>query len=916
MMMSERISAIWLRLKALFKRRELYRDLDDELQFHLAMREQKLREQGVAAEEAPYAARRQFGNVTLIKEVTRDMWGLRWLEEFLQDLRYGARQFWRTPGFTGAVLLILTLGIGPNTTIFSLIDAIMLKRLPIRNPSQLILVTTTNTQGETDNFTYPPYVRISDQSQTFSEFCASHDILFDLTTPDQRDWRVQGELVSGSYFSVLGVNAILGRTLSSNDDRIPGGHPVAMIGYGLWRSAFNLDPSVLGRSITLNGQAFTIIGVAPADFFGVRVGRDVQIWIPMMMQAQVMPGWSFLGKDAEMASWLDVMGRLKPRITVGEARSELNLLYKQHLSERVGTMTDPQERREFLKQRILLSPGGRGISELRERFSQTLLVLMAIGGLVLLITCANIASLLLARCEARQREIAVRLALGADRLRVVRQLLTESTLLAVIGGTFGVLFAFWASNLFVGLLPIGNDPIVLNIRPDYRILGFATASSLLTVFIFGLTPAFQATRLDLASALKKRQTAGALGEGYSRRRRRFSPQAILVISQIAFSLVALIGGGLFVRTLQNLRTLYPGFDREHVLTVFIYPRASGYSPDQLKILYHQLLERIASVPGVRSVTLSGDSLVSRNGSYGSVACCVSLKGYSPRQGEDRKVGINQVTPAYFATMGMRLLVGRDFSLRDTAGTPKVAVINETMARRYFPGEDPIGKEFTFGEPGHPTPIEVIGVVQDARYISLREQPHPFVYLSLFQSNDAYHANVLAVRTVGDPIGMAGVLRQEVKAIAKNLPIENVKSLSQQVQETLIPERVVAMLASLFGLLALMLTCVGLYGLVAYGATRRVNEIGIRMALGARQQDVLWMVLKETLVVVLIGLSMGLPTALAATRLIGNMLYGLSPTDLPAISIATLVMVIVAGIAGYIPARRASRVDPMVALRYE
>jgi len=816
-----------------------------------------------------------------------------------QDLRFGIRLLWKSPGFTAVAALSLALGIGANTAIFSLVDAVLLKMLPVKSPEQLVALEGFNQRGERNKvFSYPLFERLRDRSQVFTGVLAAEDDTnrVDMVgaEPGARMEQAEVQLVSGEYFQVLGVNAVAGRLFTVADNQNPGAHPVAALSYGFWRRRFAGDSAVIGQNITLKGQPFTIIGVAPPEFFGESVGRAPDIWAPLMMQPQFSRGQSYL--DQANISWIRIIARLRPGVSEEQAQAALNALLGQIKSEPgdVGKWTG------ISHAKIGLTPGGQGLSEMRDRFSKPLRILMGIVGLALLIACANVANLLLARATTRQREVAIRLAIGAGRFRLIRQLLTESVLLAAIGGALGLLFAWWGSYLLLILVSSESTPIPIDVTPDGRILGFTIAVSLLTALLFGLAPALAATRQDVNAALKMTVLA----------RPRLS--RLLLIMQVALSLLLLTGAGLFVRTLRNLRALDLGFAAESVIQARVNPMGSGYKQEQLPELYRRLLDRLNSAPGIRSASMAGSGF--RMG--GSRSCCIGVEGYTHPPGEDREVRINRVTPGYFQTMGLPLILGRDFTPQEAGGKPgvfpKVAIINETMARYYFGETSPLGRRFGWGDPSKPIEanIEIIGVARDAVYSRLREKPRPLIYFP------GQGGDVLVARAATDPAPLLAIVRKEIQVIDRSLEVSTVSTIPQLRDQALVQERLLAELSSFFGLLALLLACIGLYGVMSYDVARRTQEIGVRMALGAEAMDVVRLVMRETLSMVVIGLVAGLIAALATTRLIESLLYGLTPTDPLTIGLASLLMLTVAALAGYLPARRAARVDPMVALRTE
>jgi predicted permease len=805
--------------------------------------------------------------------------------------------------FTVVAVLALALGIGANTAIFSLLDAVLLKMLPVQNPEQLVVVNTVGPKDSSNDYSYPVFERFRDQNQSLSGIFAATNtrklsIKVNVPGTSGETESVEGKLVSGGYFSVLGVKPITGHAFTAEEDRVPGGHPVAVISYGYWQRRFGRNPAAVGQTFTLNDTSFTIIGVTPPEFFGETVGDAPDLWIPTMMQSQVYPGRNFL--NVRYVTWLRLVARLKPGVRLQQAQADLNVIFQQLQGEVDTSKLLPKQRQEFLAQRIELTPGSKGLSELRKRFSGPLRILMAVVGLVLLIACANVANLLLARAVARQKEMAVRLALGASRLRLVRQLLTESVLLSLLGGLSGLLLASWGSDVLLVLVSSGTFPIFLDLHLDTRILAFTSAVSLLTGILFGLAPALRSTRVDLTPALK--DSARSL----SGSRVHHGLGKMLIVTQVALSLLLLIGAGLFLRSLRNLKSLDAGFNRENVLVLNIDGGVLGYKEAQLKNLYRQLLERINTLPGVHSASFAYQ--IFRGG--GSGICCISIQGAPPLPEEDRRVNANYVGPKFFETMGTPLLAGRDFDLQDNENAQQVAVINEAAARYYFPNESPIGKRFDWWVNKG---IEIVGVVKEAKQFGLREPAPRMFYLPLFQHGGP---NFLAVRTVGNPTGMIAAVRHAVQAVDPKLPIVRVTTLAALVDASLVQDRLVATLSSFFGLLALLLACVGLYGVMSYTVSRRTTEIGIRVALGARPRDVLKLVIRQGMVLTLIGVAIGLAAASALTRLMSSLLYGVSATDPVTFVGASVMFATVALLASYIPARRATKVDPMVALRYE
>jgi predicted permease len=906
-----------LRLRSLFRRRQVEQELDEELRYHLERQIEKQIAKGMTPEEARYAALRALGSIEQRKEECRDMRGVRLIEELMQDVRYGLRTLGKSPGFTAVAVLSLALGIGANTAIFSLINALMLRMLPVKEPQELALFSYTNVQGANYSFTYPLYQMFRDRNQSFSGVFAAAGVgrarLTVEGTPGEVE-TVQRNRVSGNFFSVLGVNAIIGRTLTEADDRMDNPQPVAVISYDFWQRRFGLDPAVVGRRITLNDRPLTIVGVAPPGFFGFQIGSRSDIWFPMTEDGDENLKHNF-------SWWIRVMGRLRPGVNRSQARAEIDLIFRQQLDEIAAARSanwTPTQRRNHFERRIELESGSAGWTFLRQRFREPLLILMVTVALVLLVACVNIANLLLARAATRRKEIAVRLALGAGRFRLIRQLLTESVLLAVLGGAAGLLFAYWCARVLLSYLP-QQTQVSLDVAPDGQVLVFTLAVSILTGLLFGLTPAWQATRLDLTSSLKD-------ATGKSAGRTRLGLNKPLVVTQVALSLFLLVGSGLLVRSLQNLKNLDTGFDRENLVQFSVDP-GSGYNLEQRVNLHKQLLERLEALPGVRGASFSNISpLIGDVISNG-----VSVPGYTPGPDEDLSCNVMKVGPRFFETMKMPILAGRDFGPQDerpvehanlprspqTAAPnapslpPNLAVINQTMARYFFGNQDPIGKRFEEGR--NRSAYEIIGVVKDAKYSNMRETP-PRTFYFYYLRQPGSENMTFQVRTGGENQAYGAMIHHLVREIDPMLQVVGLRTMEDVVNDALAKERITAQLASAFSLFALLLACIGLYGVMSYAVARRTSEIGIRMALGAQARDVVLLVMRETMLLVVIGVAIGLAASLASTRLVSALLFGLTPTDPLTIALAAMLLIGVAALAGYLPARRAAQVDPIMALR--
>src|SRR5437016_944686 len=901
-----------LRLRSLFRWAQADQELDDELREHLERKTEEYVAQGMTQEEAHRRARLDLGGIEQTKEKCRDARRVNWIQDFVQDLRFGTRTLRKSPGFTIVAVLTLALGIGANTAIFSILNAVLLRNLPVKNPKELVLLGTGRGQGSTGGvddvlYSYRFYEELAKRNQVFSETSAMMSVLF-----DGMHGRVEGsaslepmnvQLVSGTYFSMLGVEPILGREFTKLDDEPLGAQAIAMISYSWWTRRFARDPAVIGKTIAIGPTLYSIVGVTAGNFSGTTVGESPDVWIPLSMQKQVSPGWN--GLEDRWWDSLYILARLKPGVSVTQAEAGINVLAKAIWRDFAGPVIPPHRQRNIDEAWIPLTSAARGLSELRE-YSLPLRILMVVVALVLLIACANIANLLLARSANRQREIAVRTAVGAGRARVFRQLLTESLLLACLGGVLGLLFASWASRAILAWISAaGPEPLPLNIAPDVRLLAFTFLISLVTALLFGTLPALRSTHVNLTDAFKSGRGAAALGV-----RSRFS--SALIVSQVALSFVLLIGAGLFLRTLVNLTRVNRGFYEKEVVLFSIDPPALGYKLDSRIVnLYQQLEQRIAAEPGVRA-----DSVSLSTFNQGTWRTPVSVLGATPNAGDNPHVIHDAVGAGYFATMGITLLIGRTFGTQDAATSPKVAVINETMARIYFPGGSPIGRRFGIeSDSAHAADFEVIGVVKDAKYESLDERPQPGAYYLYSQVLKHFYYD-LEVRYSGDPHAIIPEVRSAAASVDPSLPLVYQGTLSEQVHRSVASQSLTARLSAFLGFLAVFLASIGIYGLMSYGVTQRTNEIGIRVALGAPRSRVFWMILRDGLLFASTGLALGVPIALAAGRLVSSMLFSIKPSDPATMVVAATLLVVLNVAAGYLPARRAMRVDPMVALRYE
>ena len=816
-------------------------------------------------------------------------------DEMFQDLRFGVRIMLKHKVFTAVAALSLALGIGANTAIFSLLDALLLKTLPVKNPEQLVFVGGLEYQYPSlldralRNIPIPDpvYREMSDKNTVFSGIF-TYDWVEATVNDGSQAERVSAQLVSGDFFTALGVGPHLGRVFTDADDKTSGAHFVTVISYDYWRGRFGADPNIVGKKISINTRPFTIIGVSAQGFNDVDVGAAPALRVPMMMKD--------LMQDPRNDT--PVMARLKPGISIEQAQVAADILF-QNIVRAYGA--NSLSNRYSDASRIELSSAGRGVSalELRGRYLQPLILLLCLVGVVLLIACLNVANLLLSRAAARRKEIAVRLAVGAGRFRLIRQLLTESCLLSTFGGALGLVFARTGTDVLLRYIPIARE-----IKLDLRMLGITIVVTVLTSILFGLTPALQATRFDLIPALKN-DAAGVAGGG-----RKWELRRLLVILQVALSLVLLVCGGLFVRSLQNLKAVDLGYTSDQIVSMSLALGRSGYTTDQQRSFYEQLSERLRALPGVKSATYT-NSMPLEPKPWGKEEGEFEVPGSHSPQNEKPTALMHPITPQFFSTFGIQLLRGRDFNWQDSVGRVyKVVIVNDRFARHFFGDENPLGKRISTAG----FEFEIVGVVGNARLSSLKEAMSRTVYYPAFM---VFLANQrLCVRARGDAGALIAAIRNEVRRLDPNLPVYDIKTFADQIDESISRERMIALLSSFFGIFTLLLAGLGLYGVMAYAVSRRTREIGVRMALGAQPDNVLWLVLRETLLLVVIGIAIGLPVALAATRLTKGLLFGLTANDPLTITLATLAMIAIAAMAGYLPARRATKVDPTVALRQE
>jgi predicted permease len=894
------------KLGALFARRKPADDLAEEIRGHLRMEEQENLEAGLSAEEAHYAALRRFGNVTLARERSIEMWKWSWFEQFAQDVRYGVGQLRHKPGFTAVAVLTLALGIGANTAIFSLIDAVVLRMLPVQKPDDLVLLKHYNPRWGSEgspSFTNPLWEQVRDQQDVFSGVFAWGNDKFDLAQGGAV--RLANAVwVSGGFFNTLGIRPAAGRLFGTSDDQ-RGCPDLAVVSYGFWQDHYGGGNSAIGSTLSLNDHPFEVIGVARSGFFGMDVGEKFDVAVPIC--ASVV----FDGKESRLDHrswwWLSVAGRLKPGIKQPQVAARLKTLSPGIFAGSLPHNWSADGQQNFLKQFLVIDSAANGMSFLRRQFDRPLQVLMGVVGLVLLIACANIASLMLARAAARHREIAVRQALGASRWRLIRQLLTECIMLSLAGAVVGALFARWGTALLVRYISTARNTVFLDLSLDGRVLGFTAAIAVLTSIFFGLLPALRSTRVSLTSAMKGSQALDL------ERPARLRGRKWIVASQVALSLVLLVAAGLLLRSFAKLATLDIGFDRSNVLLVHADLKTAKIPPDQLTATYEQIESRLAELPGVVSV---GHSVMTPVSGYmwNNTIHTVWSKAVT---GDDALSFFNYVSPGFFPTLRMPLLAGRNFNATDTKTAPAVAIVNQTLARRFFPGLNPIGKTFRIddvaGKPG--PPIEVVGIVKDAKYAELREAIHPTAFFPVNQVPAHADSESFELRTGVQPSAMISAVQPAVAGVDKEIPLE-FHTLAEQVNDAMVQERLLALLSGFFGALALLLAMIGLYGTLGYLVNQRQTEFGVRMALGAGSGSILRLVMRDVIVVLAAGVVVGVGISLASTRVLQQMLFGLGPRDAATMIGAAGVLSVVALVAGYLPARRATKVDPMVALRYE
>jgi predicted permease len=883
----------WLeRIVGFLRGRRADGDLEAELAAHLEFAVEDHLRGGMSPEEARRAAAIKFGSPLSAKEQAGDQRGLPWLEVFFKDVGYALRRMRQHPAFTGVVVLTLALGIGANTALFSLVEAVLLRQMPVRDPQSLYFLVNAGAKGGPSNAPpYEVYELFRDHTNSLQSMAAFVPDNLNLTI-DGRVEQVWGEYASGTYFQVLGVRAAIGRVLTAADDQLQ--PPVAVLSHAYWQSRFGGDPGVIGKTVSIDRKQLTIVGVAESGFTGLAPGTPSGIIVPFTVQDSRFlkgPNWFF-----------DIVARIKPGVEATQARAEIDPIFQNYMNQ----LTDfvPELRRDYFDH-MELQPAARGADTLRRRFGEPLLILMAVVGVVLLVGCSNLASLFMARAATREREFAVRLAIGAGWRRLARQLLTETMLLFGCGAALGLVLAAWGSRMLAGFLSAGRVPLSIDVHPNGVVLAFTAAIALLTGLVFGVAPTLAAVNRDPHGALH------GSGHRSTDSRRRTSMRQALVVAQVALSLTLLVGGGLFVRTLVNLNRVDLGFRPRGVLTMSVFPVDPSYTDARLGALWNGVLERVRRVPGVETASVS--VLTPLGGRDRGVR--VTVPGFPAAAGSQVMIQ-NHISESYFETFGIPLLAGRLFTEADSGEAPRVAVINEAAARYYFAGRNPLGSTVELGSGAQHRVYQIVGIVRDARHLNMRQETPRFLYLPIAQRRDRLTRLTLAVKTAGNPAGVTAAVEREVRALGSDILVTEVMTLQQQVDEALLQERLLSTLGGFFSLLALVLSGVGLYGLLAHVVSQRTGEIGIRIALGADRGAVVWMVLRRSLRLVAIGLIAGIPAALLAVRPLAALLYGSQPTDPLTVVAGVFVLVAAALLASYLPARQASRIDPITALRSE
>ena len=903
---------LWSRLRswvqAMLRRSRMESEMDAELRFHVEAYAEDLVRGGLPHKEAMRQARIEFGGIERAKEECRDARGVNFIENFTQDLRFGLRTLRKSPGFTAVAIFTLALGIGANTAIFSLLNAVVLRLLPVPNPQQLVQFTYTFPANGPENwnswFGYPHLERFRMQAGMLSGVFGGVGLNQVNVGWHESAGLAQCDAYTDNFFSVLGVAPQQGRLFAPGDDRE--GADVVVLSDRYWRSRFAADPAIIGQTILINQLPFAVIGITPPKF-SIYVGGARDLWVPLHTLDRFTPDpnrW-----QASFTSWLLIAGRLRPGVSLARAEAELDVIHRRLLAEQlaVSERRGSQSMQRLVREsHLVLHPAANGMfSGLRHTYAPPLKLLMGVAGIVLLISCVNVANLVLARACHRRPEIALRMALGSGRARLIRQLLTESLLVAIAGGVLGLVIAWWGGTVLVRMISTGDSPVPLDVRPDWPVFGFTAAVSLVGGILFGLVPAIRGTRVDPGSALKQ-GTHGTTGPS------RFLDR-VLVAVQVTLSLVLITGAGIFTRTLENLRHVDVGYERDNILMFSVDAKLAGYPKERAGALYRAILDKAAVWPGIQSASVSIVRPV--DDQYYLVDRIGEVDGDTLPDGETIKVAWNAMSPGYFSTIGTPILMGRDFDLRERGAASGVVIVNESLARQVLSGQNPIGHRLDGAE--------IIGVVKDSLYGGAREQPRPVFYRSLFQGEGGTDPSqwvgagaVSFELRYRSAVGLVNDVRQAVASLDRNVQIFHVKTLRAQTEDSFLRERLLATISSFFGGLALLLACLGLYGLMAHAVARRTAEIGIRMALGARPRGVIWLIVRETLCLVLAGAIAGIPLAVWLSRYAKALLFGIAAPDPVVFATSIAALTGVAVLASLLPARRASRIDPMVALRYD
>ncbi len=925
----EWLSQLGRRVHMFVSRRERFdREIEEEMRMHRDLRARELRDDGANSEDAGYAAQRRFGNTLRLREEIHQAWGWTWLDRLALDLRYGFRRLRQSPGFTLVASLTLALGIGANTAIYSFMDALLLRTLPVPDPQSLVVLKwhmkNLDDQGPVGGrsvmhgmhgstydvpglgltggiFPFPAFELLQKNSSPFSSLFAHYPARnLNVISKEQAEID-RGEYVSGEFFHGIGIPPAAGRLITLGDDRLEA-PAVAVVSFAFSQRRFGGASNAPGQTILVNNVPVEVVGVVPAEFFGVDPAASPDLYLPVhanvLLESASPAGFKPEQYLDQNTYWLEIMARLRPGVSMAQAQAALAPLFHQWME---NTAANDQERANLPA--LVFQEGAGGLDALRRKYSRPLYVLLTLVGLILAIACANIANLQLARATGRRREMALRLSVGASRLRLVRQLLTESVLLAALGGALGVLVAIWGIRFLTLLLASGQANFALHAELNWHVLGVAVALSLLTGVVFGLFPALQSTRVDVVPALKE------IRAGESRSRYRVSLSHVLVVSQIGLSLLMLVAASLFVRTFANLQAIELGINRENLLLFQLNARQVGHGDPEISSFYETLQKRFSAVPGARSVSLSHNALIADGESGAPVVV--------PGKSNDERTRFLNVGPGFFSTMQIPILLGREINEHDQPGSPAVVVVNELFAKVNFGNENPLGYRLTFGGGGLASrEMEIIGVTAMAHYGDLKNDVPPVVYIPYNQSPFAPREMTYALRTAGDPLAVVKTIRDIVHQADARIPVINIRSQVAAIDQGMGQEIMFAKLCTVFAVLALVIACVGLYGTMSYNVARRTGEIGIRIALGAQRGVVVWMVLREVFLLAALGLAIGLPAAFATSRLIKSFLFAMKPNDPLALTSAVVTLLGAALLAGYAPARRASRIDPIVALRHE